>query len=51
MEGRRRGRPRSERPTRTCATCGRPFAWRRRWAASWEQVRHCSARCRRRRSR
>ncbi len=30
-----------------CASCGRRIAWRRRWAASWEQIRYCSARCRR----
>ncbi|MEE4120101.1 MAG: DUF2256 domain-containing protein [Paracoccaceae bacterium] len=34
-------------PTRTCATCGRPFAWRRKWARVWNEVRHCSERCRR----
>ncbi|MGA0869610.1 MAG: DUF2256 domain-containing protein [Planctomycetota bacterium] len=37
----------SDRPTRICATCGRPFAWRRRWARCWDEVRHCSERCRR----
>ncbi|MEM9385974.1 MAG: DUF2256 and DUF3253 domain-containing protein [Pseudomonadota bacterium] len=29
-----------------CATCGRPFSWRRKWAKTWEQVRYCSAACR-----
>lgn len=38
-------------PTKTCATCGRPFAWRRKWARDWEQVRDCSERCRRSRER
>lgn len=33
-------------PTRICATCGRPFAWRRKWKAVWEEVRYCSDRCR-----
>lgn len=33
-------------PTRTCATCGRPFAWRRKWKAVWEEVKYCSDRCR-----
>ncbi|MQX37377.1 DUF2256 domain-containing protein [Roseospira navarrensis] len=37
-------------PTRTCAVCGRPFTWRRKWAACWDQVRSCSNRCRRNRS-
>ena len=34
--------------SKTCAACGREFAWRRRWARCWEQVRYCSERCRRR---
>ncbi|MBA2638143.1 MAG: DUF2256 domain-containing protein [Solirubrobacterales bacterium] len=34
-------------PTKTCAACGRPFAWRRKWARDWEHVRYCSQRCRR----
>ncbi|WP_187805745.1 DUF2256 domain-containing protein [Aquipseudomonas alcaligenes] len=33
-------------PQKTCVVCGRPFAWRRRWARCWEEVRYCSARCR-----
>ncbi len=32
---------------KTCARCGRRFAWRKRWARSWEQVRYCSEACRR----
>ncbi|MDU4252973.1 DUF2256 domain-containing protein [Pseudomonas sp.] len=34
-------------PEKTCVACGRPFAWRRRWARCWEEVRYCSERCRR----
>jgi hypothetical protein len=34
------------RPTKVCAACGRSFAWRRRWAACWAEVRYCSDRCR-----
>ncbi|MCQ0970808.1 DUF2256 domain-containing protein [Paracoccus sp. TK19116] len=33
-------------PTKTCARCGRPFTWRKKWARDWEQVRYCSDRCR-----
>lgn len=33
-------------PSKPCAACGRPFAWRRKWAATWEEVRFCSDRCR-----
>ncbi|MAU51138.1 MAG: DUF2256 domain-containing protein [Roseovarius sp.] len=34
-------------PVKTCATCGRPMAWRRKWARVWDELRHCSERCRR----
>lgn len=37
-------------PTKPCAVCGRPFAWRRRWARDWEAVRYCSEACRRQRA-
>jgi hypothetical protein len=33
-------------PTKICAACGRPFAWRKRWARDWESVRYCSDACR-----
>lgn len=33
--------------SKTCAACGRSFAWRRRWARCWDEVRYCSDRCRR----
>lgn len=39
-------RRKADLPTKTCATCGRPFAWRRKWARVWDEVRHCSDRCR-----
>ncbi|MCE9574974.1 MAG: DUF2256 and DUF3253 domain-containing protein [Deltaproteobacteria bacterium] len=32
--------------SKACARCGRTFAWRKRWAACWEQVRYCSEACR-----
>ncbi len=31
---------------KVCAGCGRAFAWRKKWAKSWPQVRYCSAACR-----
>ena len=34
-------------PQKTCATCGRPFAWRKKWARVWDEVKYCSERCRR----
>ncbi|MGC6474207.1 MAG: DUF2256 domain-containing protein [Candidatus Puniceispirillaceae bacterium] len=30
-----------------CLTCEKPFAWRKKWARDWEQVKYCSERCRR----
>ncbi|MGO4909700.1 DUF2256 domain-containing protein [Pseudorhodobacter sp. W20_MBD10_FR17] len=33
-------------PQKTCATCGRPFVWRKAWAKVWDKVRYCSDRCR-----
>ncbi|WP_373504227.1 DUF2256 domain-containing protein [Aestuariivirga sp.] len=33
-------------PEKTCKACGRPFAWRRKWARDWENVLYCSDRCR-----
>lgn len=35
--------------TKLCATCGREFAWRKAWADDWDQVRYCSAACRKHR--
>ncbi|MBF9061376.1 DUF2256 domain-containing protein [Rhodobacterales bacterium HKCCSP123] len=33
-------------PRKTCATCGRPFTWRKKWEKVWDDVRYCSRRCR-----
>jgi hypothetical protein len=33
-------------PQKDCAACGRPFAWRRKWAKVWDEVRFCSDACR-----
>jgi hypothetical protein len=40
------GRPPSERASKVCAVCGRPFSWRKKWERDWENVRYCSDRCR-----
>ncbi|WP_421865503.1 DUF2256 domain-containing protein [Marinobacter adhaerens] len=37
-------------PEKTCPVCLRPFAWRKKWAKDWENVRYCSERCRRERN-
>ncbi|WP_426037026.1 DUF2256 domain-containing protein [Brevundimonas sp. DC300-4] len=34
-------------PQKTCVSCGKPFAWRAKWARDWEHVKFCSERCRR----
>jgi len=33
-------------PTKTCATCARPFVWRKKWQKVWDEVRYCSDKCR-----
>lgn len=33
-------------PAKICAACGLAFAWRKKWARDWEQVKFCSDRCR-----
>lgn len=38
-------------PSKLCPVCQRPFTWRRKWAKDWENVRYCSERCRRQRTR
>ncbi|MFZ4794993.1 MAG: DUF2256 domain-containing protein [Blastocatellia bacterium] len=37
-------------PTKICAVCERPFAWRKKWRKDWEEVRYCSDACRRQRN-
>ncbi|WP_425506317.1 DUF2256 domain-containing protein [Sphingomonas endophytica] len=33
-------------PEKICASCHRPFAWRKKWARDWDAVKYCSDRCR-----
>ncbi len=40
-------RKKADLPTKPCAHCGLPFAWRKKWERDWEQVKYCSERCRR----
>jgi hypothetical protein len=40
------GKKPSERPSKICVTCGKPFAWRKKWERDWEGVKYCSDRCR-----
>ncbi len=39
-------RRKADLPTKRCAGCGLLFAWRKKWARDWENVRFCSDRCR-----
>ena len=39
-------RKKSDLPTKTCVVCKLPFTWRKKWERDWEQVSHCSDRCR-----
>lgn len=45
-----RMRQKADLPQKTCLACGRPFAWRRKWARDWDAVKYCSERCRRTRA-
>ncbi|MFM2162516.1 MAG: hypothetical protein RLZZ383_2028 [Pseudomonadota bacterium] len=36
----------SDRPTKCCVICGRPFTWRKKWARAWAEITTCSDRCR-----
>jgi hypothetical protein len=33
-------------PSKICLVCKRPFAWRRKWARVWDEVKYCSDACR-----
>jgi len=33
-------------PEKVCASCGRPFAWRKKWERVWDAVKFWSDRCR-----
>jgi hypothetical protein len=38
-------RKKSDLPTKPCAVCGRPFAWRKKWERVWADVKFCSDAC------
>lgn len=38
-------------PQKICVTCGRPFAWRKKWQRVWAEVKYCSDKCREQRTR
>ncbi|MDC1428143.1 DUF2256 domain-containing protein [Rhodospirillaceae bacterium] len=35
-------------PKKICATCNRPFSWRKKWRHVWGEVKYCSDTCRKR---
>ncbi|MBI1267211.1 MAG: DUF2256 domain-containing protein [Cryomorphaceae bacterium] len=37
-------------PSKICVVCTRHFSWRKKWERDWENVRHCSDRCRKTKS-
>jgi hypothetical protein len=39
-------RKKADLPQKTCARCGLPFTWRKKWEKNWDEVRYCSDRCR-----
>jgi hypothetical protein len=41
-----KGVKKTDLPQKVCATCGRPFVWRKKWEKVWDEVRYCSGRCR-----
>lgn len=38
-------RAKGDLPSKICAACGRPFAWRKKWERAWDEVKTCSDRC------
>ncbi|MEM9706457.1 MAG: DUF2256 domain-containing protein [Pseudomonadota bacterium] len=43
-------RKKGDLPSKPCVVCGRPFTWRKKWADVWDEVKYCSERCKRERS-
>ncbi len=32
-------------PQKICEMCQKPYAWRKKWARDWDNIRYCSQRC------
>ena len=43
--GRGKARGKGDLPSKPCARCKRPMAWRKKWERDWENVLYCSKRC------
>ena len=39
-------RRKADLPSKLCAACGQPFAWRKKWERDWDAVKYCSDACR-----
>lgn len=46
-----RGVAKQHLPSKICATCQRPFTWRKVWEKCWDEVQTCSDRCKSERKR
>jgi hypothetical protein len=40
----------SDLPQKICVVCGRPFSWRKKWKAVWDDVKYCSEQCRKKKN-
>ncbi|WP_132215663.1 DUF2256 domain-containing protein [Mariniflexile fucanivorans] len=34
-------------PEKICPVCNKPFTWRKKWELNWIDVKYCSEKCRR----
>ena len=32
-------------PQKICEACKKSYAWRKKWARTWDSIRYCSKRC------
>lgn len=37
-------------PVKTCVVCQKPFTWRKKWEKVWEEVKYCSQKCQKNKS-
>ena len=37
-------------PSKICVSCKKPFNWRKKWFKDWPNVKYCSEKCRRART-
>jgi len=37
-------------PSKICAACNLPFNWRKKWEKVWDEVKYCSERCKKSKS-